>query len=123
MNFFNRHAMLGNNKRLGSIVGNETEIKLSSPKSHTLAGNKGNFTIVEKLKHYNENPSYDDANHPLMKYNSVNKMMHDGSLSPLNVFVERKKNTIVQNPNFTPVTNDDCIEVEYFEEEEAIEIK
>ena len=120
---FDNHAKLDKQKRLGSIVGNENEIKLQSPRAYTLHRNKGNFTMVEKLRIMHDNPMYEETVEKLIKHNSANRI-NDVVQSPLNVFVERKKTTHVQNhpETFGDLTPENGCDVEFFEEEETIEI-
>jgi hypothetical protein len=85
---FSLHAPLEENRRLGSIVGDENEIKLSS--LNQKAGN-GNYTMVEKKKFLSDNPVYEET-----MGRKISKQMSGNDpkqlpQSPLNVFEERKK--------------------------------
>ena len=109
--------------RLGSVIGNEEEIKLAVAPARQVKSIRSNLTVIEKKRDMHENPMYEETVNKMVKYNSSHKQMHKSPSGPIDDGRAAQWGSPRSGGNNTGnICNEDMMDIEFFEDEEVIEV-
>jgi hypothetical protein len=109
--------------RLGSVIGSEEEIKLALAPARQVRSIRSNLTVIERKRDMHENPMYEETVNKLVKYNSSSKKMYKSPSGPIEDGKVAQWGSPRSGGNNTGNNaNEDIMDIEFFEDEEVIEI-